>query len=146
MTGKSTKYGGRSQGSAGRATDSPNPVKLRRNTEKGVLFGVCAGFADYFGLAIWQTRALAALLLIFFAPQTIIAYLVLAFVLKPAPIGQPEPAGEERAFWQSVNNDPSSTFSSLRHRFRELDRRIAAMERHVTSEDYRLRRQFKDLE
>jgi phage shock protein C len=85
-------------------------------------------------------------MLIIFPPQAVIVYLILAFVLKPAPIGQGQPAGEERAFWQSVNNDPSSTFSSLRHRFRELDRRIAAMERHVTSEDYRLRRQFKDLE
>ncbi|WP_366657810.1 envelope stress response membrane protein PspC [Fodinicurvata sp. EGI_FJ10296] len=125
---------------------SPNPVKLRRNTQKGVMFGVCAGFADYFGLAVWQARALAVLMLIIFPPQAVIVYLILAFVLKPAPIGQGQPAGEERAFWQSVNNDPSSTFSSLRHRFRELDRRIAAMERHVTSEDYRLRRQFKDLE
>ena len=146
MTEKSTRGSSRARGGAGGATESPNPVKLRRNTEKGVLFGVCAGFADYFGLALWQARALTVLLLIFFPPQTVIAYLVLAFVLKPAPIGQSEPAGEERAFWQSVNNDPSSTFSSLRHRFRELDRRIAAMERHVTSEDYRLRRQFKDLE
>jgi phage shock protein C len=138
------KYGaGRRTGSA---QTSPNPVRLYRNTEKAALFGVCAGVADYVGLAVWQVRALAVLGLIFFPPQSVVIYLITAFVLKPAPAEQAETPVEERDFWRSVNNDPAASVSSMRHRFRELDRRIANMERHVTSEDHRLRRQFKDLE
>ena len=39
-----------------RPYQSPNPHRLYRNPEEGVLFGVCAGLADYFGGKAWQSE------------------------------------------------------------------------------------------
>lgn len=125
--------------------ESPNPHRLYRNRERRVVAGVCAGFADYLGLKDWQTRAIAVLALIFFLPQTLLVYGILAVVLKPRP-GQLYRSTEEERFWRSVSGKPDATFHGLRHRFRELEARLGRLERHVTSDEYELRRKFDAME
>ncbi len=46
-----------------RPYQSPNPHRLYRDPDAGVIFGVCAGLADYFGVKIWQVRTAAVLML-----------------------------------------------------------------------------------
>jgi phage shock protein C len=53
---------------------------------------------------------------------------------------------EEERFWRTFSVRPRVTFSELKHRFRALDTRIAQMEYAVTSSEYGLRKQFRDLE
>jgi phage shock protein C len=125
--------------------DSPNPHRLYRNRQRRVLAGVCAGFADYLGLKAWQTRAIAVLALVFFLPQTLLVYGILAVVLKPRP-EQLYRSTEEERFWRSVSGKPDATFHGLRHRFRELEARLGRMERHVTSDEYELKRKFDAME
>ncbi len=38
------------------------------------------------------------------------------------------------------------TFSGLRYKFRDLEQRLAGLERHVTSEEFKLNRAFRDIE
>ena len=45
-----------------------------------------------------------------------------------------------------MSRDPRGTFGTLRYRFREIDRRIADIEKTVTGSDFKLRREFRDLE
>ena len=40
----------------------------------------------------------------------------------------------------------AEVFSNVRYKFKDLDDRLASMERVVTSEEWRLKRQFRDLE
>ena len=124
---------------------SPNPHRLYRNPDRGMVAGVCAGLADYFGIKDWQVRGLAVLALLVFTPQTLLAYLVLAVVLKRRPPHLYRDT-EEEAFWRSVSNQPDQTFSGLRYKFRDLEQRLISMESHVTSEEFKLRREFRNLE
>ncbi|MEE3626080.1 envelope stress response membrane protein PspC [Nitrospirillum sp. BR 11752] len=131
-------YGGGSFG-------SPNPHRLYRNPRAGKVAGVCAGVADYFSVDAWLVRLGMVLGLVFFFPATIIAYIVLAVVLKPQPQGL-YGSSEEEVFWRSVTTRPDQTLAGLRAKFRDLDREIGAMESAVASREFDLRRQFKDLE
>ncbi|HET8728507.1 MAG TPA: PspC domain-containing protein, partial [Alphaproteobacteria bacterium] len=48
---------------------SPDPTRLYRNPDRGMILGVCAGLADYFGMKDWHIRGLAILFLCVFPPQ-----------------------------------------------------------------------------
>lgn len=119
--------------------------RLTRDPERGVLAGVLAGMADQLGIAPWQARALWLLGLFFFPPVALAAYLVAAVLLPPRP-RRPPLSPDEEGFWRAVARDPRGTFGSVRYRFRTIDRRIAEIERVVTSSDFKLRREFRDLE
>lgn len=124
---------------------SPNPHHLYRDPDNGVILGVCAGFADYFG---WERRTLriaVAISAIFFLPQVLVVYVLAAIFMKrkPSPVYG---TGEEAVFWRSVSMRPADTFSSLRYRFRTLEDRLVRLEKHVTSKEYKLNRDFRDLE
>ncbi|WP_049974065.1 envelope stress response membrane protein PspC [Azospirillum sp. B4] len=138
--------GGRGGGyGAGGTFNSPNPHRLYRNPQAGKVAGVCAGVAEYFSVDAWLVRLGMVLGLVFFFPATIIAYIVLAIVLKPQPQGL-YASTEEAVFWRSVTTRPDQTLAGLRAKFRDLDREIGAMETAVASREFDLRRQFKDLE
>ena len=124
---------------------SPNPMRLTRDPHHGVILGVCAGIARYFGVRRGLVRVIAILGFVFIPMFTILGYLALGYFLPRRP-ATPELSTQDEVFWRSVNTKPQETTGGLRHRFRELDRRLAALERCVTSEDYDLRRRFKDME
>jgi phage shock protein C len=54
----------------------------RRN---GWLFGVCGGLADYFGLSAGGLRLVVLLLTLFGFGTPIIIYILLIFIMRPAP-------------------------------------------------------------
>ena len=115
------------------------PHRLYRNKRDGILFGVCAGIADFMNVSRLGVRLIFIISLFFFFPFTVMAYLVLAVFMKRKP---DEPAvrdPNEAQFWQSVTLEPGDTL-------RGLDGRLAHLEREITSKDYDLRRQFRDLE
>jgi phage shock protein C len=124
---------------------SGHSQRLYRDTRNGWILGVCAGFADYFGWNPVLLRVLAVIALCFFPPATFIVYFVLGFALpkKPARFYDRELHDD---FWQDVRRSPTNTFHDLRHRFRQMDRRLQRMEAYVTSRRYDLDRQFRDLE
>ena len=124
--------------------ERPSPSRLYRNRQDGVMLGVCAGIADYFGVQRWVVRVLWVGGLLMFPPPTIIGYFILAIFLPKAPEHLYENKDEEH-FWRDVRVDPARKFSELRHRFRELEHRLRGMEAYVTSEAYRVHREINDL-
>ncbi len=125
-------------------TNSTQRFRLWRDRERGIVAGVCAGIADYIGIEPIVVRIVAVLGLIFFFPVTVISYVILALALPPKPPSLYD-SREEEAFWRSVNTAPSDTFQSLRHKFRDLEDRLAHMEAQVASGDFELHRKFRDL-
>ena len=121
------------------------PLRLWRDPANGIIAGVMAGLADYVGIRPWQARALALLALMLFPPYAFLAYVAAAFLLKRRPEARPL-SPEADGFWRSMSRDPRGTFGTLRYRFREIDRRIADIEKIVTGSDFKLRREFRDLE
>ena len=63
----------------------PGPRRLFRDRENGIVAGVCAGIADYFGFDVTITRVIVAIGLFIFLPTTVIAYIVLTLLLPTKP-------------------------------------------------------------
>ncbi|WP_395674824.1 envelope stress response membrane protein PspC [Inquilinus sp.] len=130
---------------SGRFNESPNPHRLYRDPDNGMALGVCAGLAAYFGVSPGKVRVGTVILAFIFFPHILIAYLAAAVFLKRRP-GRLYRSPDEEVFWRSVSVQPSDTFSAIRHNFRELEQRMAGMERYVTSSEFKLNRDFRDLE
>lgn len=122
-----------------------SPRRLYRDPANGWLAGVCAGLADYLSVSPAVIRLLTIIGLIFFNFFVVIAYIVLAVALPVRP-NRLYRGPEDERFWRSVRTSPRETFEHVRHQFREMDRRLQRMERYVTSERFRLDREFRDLE
>ena len=121
-----------------------SPNRLYRNPENGIVRGVCAGIADYFGISVVPVRIAAVAGLIFFTLPVVIGYLILGFVLDPKPAGLYR-STEEESFWRRARTDPQATVSDVRARFRDIERRIRDAEAYVTSSQFKLNRDFKEL-
>lgn len=131
---------------AGAPGPGPNIHRLRRNTKRAKVAGVCAGLAEYFGWRVKLVRLATILATIFFFPFPAIAYCAAAVLIKPDN-GQPAFVdAEEVRFWRTFSTRPKATFSELKHRFRALDARLADLESAVVSDEYGLRKAFRDLE
>jgi phage shock protein C len=122
----------------------PGPTGLYRDPKNGRITGVCAGLASYFGVKAGRVRLAVVILGCFFFLPVLVAYVVLAVLLKPMP-AQLYKDPDDAAFWRSVVRRPADTVSGLSRRFRELDQRLARLEHKVTSPDEVLRAQFRQL-
>lgn len=132
---------------AGEPGPGPNRHRLRRDMRRGKVAGVCAGLADYLEIRVKWIRLAFILGTIFVFPAPIIVYGVAAVLMKPGREYAPSAESfEEERFWRDFNARPQATFSELKHRFRALDARVAEMEGAVTSDEYALRKEFRDLE
>lgn len=123
----------------------PSWGRLYRDGRRAWLAGVCAGIADYFGLNPCLVRALTLASAVFFTFPTVVAYIIAAFALPRRP-AELYDSPEEEAFWRSVRLEPGRTAHDLARKFQELERRLRAAEARVTSSEFKLRRQFRDLE
>lgn len=120
-----------------------NPHRLYRNTQHRILTGVCAGVADYFGFNRRAVRVATVIAAIPFFAFTVVAYIVLSFVLPERP-RQLCPDPEKEEFWRNATMEPKNTFGTVRHRFRELDVRLQRLEAYVTSKRFEIDRALKD--
>lgn len=111
--------------------------RFYRDPRHGKLMGVCAGVAEYFDWNVTLIRILAIIALFWFSALTLVAYLILGFLL---------PTKTDEEYGRSVRRSAGETFRDVRHRCRELDMRLQHMEGYVTSSRYDLDRQFRDLE
>jgi phage shock protein C len=123
----------------------PSWRRLYRNPQRGWLAGVCAGLADYCGLTPGVVRVLTLISLMIFTVPTFIAYVVAAMALERRPETM-QGTREEEAFWRSVRLEPSRTARDLARKFQDMERRLRAAEAKVTSSEFKLRQQFRDLE
>jgi phage shock protein C len=118
--------------------------RLWRDTDRGILTGVCAGIADYIGVEPIVVRLAAVLGLIFFFLPTMAAYIILAVAVRPKPPAL-YASSDEEAFWRGVGTAPADTLHSLKRKFADLEARLGYMESQVTSGDFDLHRKFRDL-
>ncbi|GGX73863.1 phage shock protein C [Litorimonas cladophorae] len=127
------------------------PNKLRRNTVDGKLGGVCAGIGDYLGWDHTMVRIITILLIIFTGLPAI-AYVIL-WVLMPkddrAPyIREYREQQEARSRMESPVGTAGSktTYGDVKSKFRSLEVRLQDLERSITSKEWKLNRDFRDLE
>lgn len=123
-----------------------NPNKLYKNPKAGKVAGVCAGIADYFDINVCAIRWIWALGTLFSGIWPgVIVYIILAIVLDGKPreiIDDPE----EDAFWREARTKPDYMAVNLKERFRDMERRTRSLEAYITSKQFRLNRQLRELE
>ncbi len=109
---------------------------------KGWVFGVCGGVADYLGVNPFGVRVVTILATLFtwFWPM-VIAYIVAALLMKPAP-AVPLETEEDAEFYNSYTTSRSMALHRLKRTFDNLDRRIQRMEAIVTDKEYDWDRRF----
>ena len=126
--------------------------KLYRNPRRGMIFGVCAGIAEYFGFDIAVTRVIVAVGALFAFPIICIVYVLLGLMLPARSYSGPVPdyndpvEREDRSVRRQVRSAPHDTLASVRYRFRDLDARLQRLEKYVTSNRYQLDSEFRKLQ
>ena len=128
---------------------SPNPTQLRRSRVNRVWAGVCGGIGERFGWDPVLVRVLWVLAFFFVAgPLMFIAYILMWMMVPSAKPGEGRSyvTKDEQEFWRGVSDRPATTFSNLKYTCRDLDDRLQRLEQSVTSDEWRLRKQFRDLE
>ena len=127
--------------------------RLYRDVVRRRIAGVCAGIANYFGVETWVTRCIAVTGLIFVGQVTLPAYLVAWIVMERAPLpGEPSRRRREEAEPEAPRSELGAGFSprgrlrALQADATELELRLRRMETHVTSGQYELQRELRDIE
>ena len=106
-----------------------------------MLFGVCAGIADYFGFDLSATRVIFIIGALFSFPISA-SYMCCSAFLLPRQARR----GDEQAGPLNAACERSSRHArSVRYRFRDLDARLQRLEKYVTSNRFKLDREFRQL-
>ncbi len=141
---------------------------LYRDADRAVLGGVCAGLAGHFGLNLKVTRLLAVIAFFMAMPFAVIAYLAVVF-LVPAESGHRhettshaetgccwgrrrcrQSAGRHEKRESQIRDDhvaaaSAPSINDVRKRYEALDRRLAELEKEVTSPRFQLEQEFRKL-
>jgi phage shock protein C len=117
---------------------------LYRDKHNAKLLGVCAGIADYTGVNVLWVRL--ATVFLTFATQglVLLGYFIAGMMLnkKPPHLYRDE---SEQKYWQRVRQSPKRTAREIRAAFRDVDRRLAAVEAHYVSSNPRLTAEIERL-
>lgn len=109
----------------------------------GVIFGVAKGLADHFHWSVGLVRLIIILSAVFlFLWPTIIAYLVAALLMSPAPEGQLD-SQEERDIWLQTQLDPGAAMEQLARRAGTVEKRLRRLEDFITSREYAWSRKMR---
>ncbi len=126
--------------------------RLRRNKIDGVLGGVCAGLGDYFGIDPIIMRIIFVMLVIFTGIPLLVYFILWIFIPSDKRAPYRREYREARRARRKARMEPdapiirTATFRDVKSKFRSLEERLQDLERSITSKEWRLRREFRDLE
>lgn len=125
---------------------SARRTKYYLDKRNGKFMGVCSGLADYTGVDPLLVRVGTVLLTVFaLGPIALVAYLLIGWIADDRPRELDYATPEEAKFWQGVRARPGNSVRDVRASFRDIDRRIADIETHVTSSNRRLADEIDSL-
>lgn len=128
-----------------------NNKELYRDTFNGKITGVCAGLANYFGLEVWLVRILvisAALLGGSFL--VLLAYVAMTLMIEKQPDNYVETIKSQQEHklknkpWQQ-GQSPDSLLNTIEKDLSKLETQIRDIEAYVTSDAFKVDREFKSL-
>lgn len=128
--------------------------KLYRNTENARFLGVCAGIAEYFEIDVTVVRVVTFVLLFVAGPIPWLAYFAAYFILDKKPVFQPGSDSRQEAFhgkenmqekFRQKNYASRREFKHCARKFGAVQDRLARVEAYVTSSQYKLHQEFKNI-
>ena len=125
---------------------TPRHTRFYLDKRNGKFMGVCAGISDYTGIDVTFVRVGVVLLTIFATGGLgFIAYLALGVLANDKPRELDYADRDDRKFWQKVRARPGASIRDVRSSFRDIDRRLADVETHITSQNRRLADEIEAL-
>ncbi|WP_174274926.1 envelope stress response membrane protein PspC [Sphingomonas bacterium] len=125
---------------------TPRRTRFYLDKRNGKFMGVCAGIADYTGVDVTFIRAGVVLLTVFATGGVgAVAYFALGLIAHDRPREFAQEDRVDRKFWQKVRARPGHSVRDVRASFRDIDRRLADVETHVTSQNRRLADEIEAL-
>jgi phage shock protein C len=125
---------------------TPRRTRFYLDKRNGKFMGVCAGITDYTGIDVTFVRVGVVLLTVFATGGLgLVAYLALGLIASDKPREFAYEDREDRKFWQKVRARPGNSIRDVRASFRDIDRRLADVELHVTSHNRRLADEIEAL-
>lgn len=85
-----------------RCNDSTH--RVYRDSERGILLGVCAGVAHAIACPAWLVRLVALVLAWHFTAASVLAYVIAALLLPVRPLRYCG-FGDEASFWRSGHRE-----------------------------------------
>jgi phage shock protein C len=123
---------------------NPLRTKFYKDKANGKFMGVCAGIADYTGVDILWVRLGMLGLMWLSGGVVFMLYLAAGMLAENKPSGMYADRQEEK-FWQGVRQSPSRSTRDVRADFRDIDRRLAAVEAYYVSSNPRLSEEIEKL-
>jgi phage shock protein C len=108
-----------------------------------MIFGVCRGVSDYYGVNLFWTRVLFVIGASMTTFWLVGAYTVAALVMKLEPV-LPLETAEDEEFYHSYTASRGMALSRLKRTFDNLDRRIQRLETTVITREYDWERRLND--
>ena len=122
--------------------------RLYRDADRAVLGGVCAGLATYLGFNLKVTRLLCIIAFLCAFPFAVVAYLAAVLVVPSSSSriydDEIREAHRKEALREEILRAKPAV-RDLRERYREMDERLARIEKYVTSSRYKLDEEFRRL-
>lgn len=123
--------------------------KFYKNPKERKFLGVCAGLADYLEVDVSIVRIVVVLTCLIPGSFVPIAYFIAYFILdnKPDPITatQDQKYSKVRETLNESKQFKHSTFNSCSRKYSSLHERLARIEAYVTSNRFKLDREFKNI-
>lgn len=121
--------------------------RLRRNKIDGVIGGVCAGLGDYFDIDPIVVR-IGFVLSLFLGVPFFIYFILWIFIPsdKRAPYRREYRQARKARRENPTKPAQTSSFRDVKGKFRSLETRLQDLEKSITSSEWQLRRDFRDLE
>lgn len=122
--------------------------RLYRDADRAILGGVCAGLATYLGFNLKVTRFLCVIAFLCAFPFAVFAYLVAVLVIPSSSSRIYDDELREERRKEALREEilrARPTVRDVRERYREMDARLARIERYVTSSRYKLDEEFRRL-
>ncbi len=122
--------------------------RLYRDADRAILGGVCAGLATYLGFNLKVTRFLCVIAFLCAFPFAVFAYLVAVLVIPSSSSRVYDDELREERRKEALREEilrAKPTVRDVRERYREMDARLARIERYVTSSRYELDEEFRRL-
>lgn len=132
--------------------------RFSRDADRGLVAGVCAGIADYFGFRLCAVRLIFIIALFAAPPFALLTYFAIV-LLVPSESRYEVVVEREvrcrrrrmsrrerrRAAAEELEREQARKTEQVRERYRSLDERLARIEKYVTSSRYDLDREFRNL-
>jgi len=125
---------------------TPRSRRMYRSRENAVLMGVCGGIAEHFDFNPLGVRLIFVLLALTGALSfpILITYIILGFMMKPAPGGAP-PLPGGRASAAPRFSTRLDALREVQRRFDRLEERLRRMESIVTDPRFAIEEEYRRL-